>query len=1072
MQNDSQKPRIYTAATAHLDTIWNWDLETTIGKYLYNTLADNFKLFEEFPEYEFNFEGAYRYELMEEYYPDLFEKLRHYVAAGRWHVTGSSYENGDVNIPSPEALFRNILLGNGYFKKTFGKTSKDIYLPDCFGFGWALPSIASHANLLGFTTQKLTWGSAYGTPFDLGKWVGVNGKFIFASINPDSYVKVLTAVRESPYLLPKLRDNRVKYGLPWTFGFHGTGDRGGAPKYKSVKTVCEEVRANPKSEIEVRSAAADQVFRDLAALPKERQEKLPRWENELVMTNHAVGGYTSRAIGKRWNRRNEELADLAERSAVAGTWLGGMAYPQNELDTAWKRVIAHQFHDDMPGTSVQRGYQRSWNDYVLSMNQFSSEYTHGVSTVARGLNTSWAKGIPVVVNNGIETERTQAVPLTVTVPGAKAVQVYNKKGKEIPSQIVARRGDQFDLLLLATVPSMGYAVYDVRGSNEPCALQSALTATTSVIENERYLVSLNENGDITSILDKNAGNRELLSAPIVLELHSYDGSKDWPAWEMDYPEVMAQPREYPVKTAIRVLHSGAVQAAIEVRQETGRSTFTHVISLDAGGAFIQVHTEFLWQDRRTLLKTRFPLAVSNETASFDLGLGVIRRGNAAPNLYEVPAQKWADISETTGEYGVSILSDCKYGWDKTDDHTLRLSVVHTPRFNYRNDSMQSMMELGLNRYGFAVYGHPGECGGDTQLMARCFSQPMTAFLTKKHKGVLGDTWSFGGLNQPGVILRAVKKAQESEEIIVRVNEGEGKKAEAVELTLGAGIESAREVYASEEDIGPAVVKNGKLLFDLEPYDVKSFALTLKAPKRTLSQLQQETVELPCNRDVISTHHNRADGALPNLGEALPGELVPETVRSAGVTYLMGDKREGAMNALAPLGQRLDLPQGYDTLCLLMASTNGDKTVEFYVDGKPVKRQVQDCAKRIGRWDLYGACETAEIKRQPVSWVCTHTHSEKGDHIAKLTYFYTVTLPLGEATAYVKLPVDADLVILAATAVQCGDEAAPAHALYDEVEPRTFDYKMTSAERKDWKESKKRVHLREHSVIKTPHYLNR
>ena len=127
-------------------------------------------MFKKYPTYTFSFEGSYRYELMEEYYPELFDKMKEYIKEGRWNVCGSSFENGDVNIPSPEALFRNILFGNSYFDKKFGKRSVDIYLPDCFGFGWALPSIASHANLMGFTTQKLAWGSAYGVPFDIGRW--------------------------------------------------------------------------------------------------------------------------------------------------------------------------------------------------------------------------------------------------------------------------------------------------------------------------------------------------------------------------------------------------------------------------------------------------------------------------------------------------------------------------------------------------------------------------------------------------------------------------------------------------------------------------------------------------------------------------------------------------------------------------------------------------------------------------------------------------------------------------------------------------------------------------------------
>lgn len=218
------KPRIYTVATAHLDTSWNWDFETTLREYIPATLRDNFALFEKYPDYRFSFEGSYRYELMEEYYPEEFEKLKEYVAQGRWNVTGSAYENGDVNVPSPEALFRNILYGNSYFEKTFGKRSTDIFLPDCFGFGWALPSIARHANLSGFTTQKLTWSSAYGIPFDLGRWYGVDGRWIYASLDARSYVAELDKVRKNRAVSQKLKANlkNTTFRLPISSTAQGT----------------------------------------------------------------------------------------------------------------------------------------------------------------------------------------------------------------------------------------------------------------------------------------------------------------------------------------------------------------------------------------------------------------------------------------------------------------------------------------------------------------------------------------------------------------------------------------------------------------------------------------------------------------------------------------------------------------------------------------------------------------------------------------------------------------------------------------------------------------------------------
>src|SRR5262245_48029231 len=187
----SDRPTLYVVGTAHLDTQWLWTIQDSIREYVPHTLDDNFARFEKFPDYIFSFEGAFRYMLAREYRPESYAKLKEYIRSGRWHVCGSSVDAGDVNIPSPEALIRQILYGNGYFRKEFGKTSCDIYLPDCFGFGYALPSIAAHCGLKGFSTQKLTWGSSIGIPFDVGVWEGVDGSTLIAALNPGDYVSTI-----------------------------------------------------------------------------------------------------------------------------------------------------------------------------------------------------------------------------------------------------------------------------------------------------------------------------------------------------------------------------------------------------------------------------------------------------------------------------------------------------------------------------------------------------------------------------------------------------------------------------------------------------------------------------------------------------------------------------------------------------------------------------------------------------------------------------------------------------------------------------------------------------------------
>jgi alpha-mannosidase len=196
----TNQPTLYVVGYAHLDTEWRWEYPQVINEYLKRTLEDNFALFLKYPHYIFNFSGASRYRMMKEYYPADYEKLKHYVKTGQWFPAGSSAEEGDVNAPSAEAIIRQILYGNDWFRKEFGKASAEYMLPDCFGFPASLPTILAHSGVKGFSTQKLTWGSSApqggpdfpektpeGTPFNVGIWVGLDGESVLVGLNPGSY---------------------------------------------------------------------------------------------------------------------------------------------------------------------------------------------------------------------------------------------------------------------------------------------------------------------------------------------------------------------------------------------------------------------------------------------------------------------------------------------------------------------------------------------------------------------------------------------------------------------------------------------------------------------------------------------------------------------------------------------------------------------------------------------------------------------------------------------------------------------------------------------------------------------
>ncbi len=1042
------KKKIYTIATAHLDTVWSWDLEESIDQYIDDTFRQNFYLLEKYPTYKFNFEGAYRYELMEEYYPEQFKKMAEYIKEGRWNVCGSAYENGDVNVPSPEALFRNILIGNSYFRNKFGKTSCDIYLPDCFGFGWALPSIMHHANLKGFTTQKLSWGGAYGVPFDTGRWRGVDGNEVYSTLKLGSYSKALDKLRDWDFMEEKFKENE-QYDFPWTTVFHGVGDRGGAPKEKSVAFVEQEINKNNESDIEIIAASADQYYKDIdEQLTLEQKEKLPVWDNELVMSEHAIGGYTSRVMSKRWNRRAEELADMAERSSVLGDWLGTYDYNKESLTRSWKRVLSHHFHDDMPGTSCQRVYKRSWNDLYVSMNQFQSEIEGAVASVARLMNTSNCKGTPVTVYNPIEADRHGVVTVRLDNIKADYVKIFDGD-TEVKSQYKKLSDGKIEITFIADVKSLGTKVYDLRESNSPCTAESTISIGNNTLENSKYIVKLNKNGDICSIIDKTLDGKELLKSPVEIGLFNYTGSWDWPAWEMNFDEANKKPDRTPTLVYVEELENGAARVAYKVTQKDDRSTFTNIIALTDGGEAVEVYSEIEWQSLQTMAKNVFSFTDDNEKALYDLGLGAIERGNMTKQLYEVPAQKWADITDKSGEFGISVISECKYGWDKFDNNTLRLTVVHTPKGNYRIDSMQSMMDLGLNRYSFCIFSHQGNVGADTQLQARLFTQPMCAVVCDKHEGALGTEYSFGCVSTNDVIIRAVKKAEEGDEIIVRLGEGTNKNIESFALSLGDGIESATEVYASEEYLGEANVVDGRLVTNFKPYEIKSFALKLKNSTINAEKAVSKPVDLKFNKNLITKQ-----GELGDFKYTIPYEITPDCFTLGGVDFKISNDEK--KNSVACDGQKLAVDSTATKVVLICSSVNGDKNAKFKVGNEAITKFIPDAFQRPARWDMYDFKETARIKNCKVAYEFTHSHNNYEDATAKSMYFFAIELDANNKTE-ITLPKDKDIVILAATQV-IGADGYLATPLCEEVKERKFTFKMTRKEKKQYKNERKLKNL--------------
>ena len=1029
--------KIFTVATSHLDTVWRWNLAKTINEFLPNTLEENFDLIAKYPAYRMNFEGAYRYELIEEYYPLAFEELKKQIENKRWNVSGSQYENGDVNVPSPEAIFRNINYGNKYFEKKFNKSCKDLFLPDGFGFGWALPSIAKHAGLLGFTTQKLGWGGAYERPFDLGIWKGVDGSSIYAVLNPLSYRNKFNGdIRGDVKVISKLAEAGINAGLPWTMALYGTGDWGGAPTELSAKSVNASVYKNKKDKhTQVISATTDEMFIELEKLPESAKDSLPIWDNELVMRSHGAGAYTSRAMSKRLNSQNEILADQTERACTVANLLTSYKYPSDNLDEAWKRVIAHQFHDDITGTATMEVYNDSWNDYYLSLLQFKNEYEGAVGAIANELDTSWCEECAVIVHNPVAIRRKESVEAHIKINhNAKSVAVFDSNEKEVPSQVIRKQGKEFDIVFLADVESVGFKVYDVRAADEKCKIKTDLRVTEHTLENSKYRIIFNKNGDIASIIDKEL-SVQLLEKPIKLALLRNIGELNYPSWEVRKEDLDKEPYLYANTPEFEIVENGPARIAVKVIRSAQSSEFSQIVSLYAHSEYIRVDNYINWQERRTMLKAQFPFSCSNEEATYDLGLGCIKRGNNKDNLYEVPAQKWADIS--SDEYGVSVFSDCKYGWDKPNDNTLRLTCIHTPAGAFTKDARQDLQDLGRNIFSFGIFSHKGDISSKTSQQSQFFNTPLTAFVTgSRRKGMLESSFSLFSVSSNNVIVRAVKKCDEDDSIIIRVNSSSAKEIKNAAISFFTEIEEANEALASEKVIKKAKTDGKSLIFSLKPYEVKTFKIKLACEKNTAKESFRK-LELEYNTAGITSDYNKVLGILQGSGCSLPAELLGSSRTVGGITFRMPDA-ESDKNVLIMRGQEIEIPKGATKLYMLAASTLSDEDITVLCDNKEKHLTIHSMRENVFQWDMAGMMQYANIKDVKSGIVLSHTHHPEGNLADQKAYFFMYELDVRNCKT-ITLPEASKIAVLAMTAVKRFSNTYLATSLLDRIEDEiTFD----------------------------------
>ncbi len=828
---------VRAVGNSHIDMAWLWPWTETV-EVVRNTFQSVLDLMREYPEFKFTMSSARTYEWMQEKYPDMFEQIKQRVKEGRWEVIGGMWVEPDLNMPDGESLVRQILVGKRYFQKNFGADIKIGWNPDSFGYNWQLPQIYKKSGIDYFVTSKLLWATDYTKfPYRLFWWEAPDGSRLLTyfpheyanDFNPEQISRDLSVYAPLIYGT-KLADSAQMLYL------YGIGDHGGGP----TRTMLDQAnRLRDRNTVfpKIDFSTAKQFFADLnQELPT---LKVPTWKDELYFEYHR-GVYTSQADTKQRIRQDEELVLDAEKYASVAS-LFGRPYAQDQFGLAWKNLLFDHFHDVMPGSGIAVNYldaKRNLEDVARS----AKEITGGaVGEIVAHINTQ-GDGVPVVVFNSLSWPRTEVIEADVQLPGrTKQVEVVEASGRGVESQLVAMDSatNRAHLLILANTPALGYRTYFVRSTPKPTnspdvyngRLMQVVRASGNTMENDAIRVTIEpESGCINSLLDlrnqtetlapseTDTGGPKTSACGNLLQAF-YDKPEKWDAWNID-SDFEKQHWDLDNTDEVKLVESGPLRAIIRVKKHFQNSTFVQDITMYAGVPRVDVRMQADWHEKHILLKVAFPLSVHSDKATFEIPYGSIERPTtrntpAEQAKFEVPAQRWADLSDT--KHGFSLLNDSKYGYD-VKGNVLRLSLLRSPEWP------DPHADEGHHEFTYSLYPHAGTWR-DAQTVRRGYelNYKLLAVQSQKHDGTLPAEHSFVKIESDNVVLTAVKKSEDDDSLVLRFYEWAGKEVD-VKLQLPAGAQSASETDLMERPIADLANHDDVVTVHTKPYEIKTLKL--------------------------------------------------------------------------------------------------------------------------------------------------------------------------------------------------------------------------------------------------------
>lgn len=709
----------------HIDVAWLWTVAQTKEK-AQRSFATAIKMMKRYPEYKFMSSQPQLYSFVKKEDPELYEEIKKAVKEGRWEAEGAMWLEPDVNIASGESLIRQIIFGKRFMMEEFGVDNKILWLPDVFGYTGALPQIMRKCNLTQFFTTKMTWNETNKMPNDMFIWEGIDGSQVFAAFEY-AYSSEITPNYVYDYW-KRFKNKALNNETILTFGF---ADGGGGPTYEMMENHNRfkyGIPGMPKTVIKTAGEYFDKAEENFNKNCAELKNT-PKWVGEMYLEMHR-GTYTSMARNKKFNRQSENLYMSLENIGVNDMLLLGAEYPEAEIRENMETILLNQFHDILPGSSIKEVYDVTDTEYTKIIGDGERLLENGLLHIKNNINT---KG---------------------------GIFVYNPAPFDVSDFVVVNGVEYY----AENIPARGWKVIDKEKS------KAATIVTTSSIENDILKVCFDENCNIVSIYDKENDREVIYQGTVANRFTVYeDYPREYDAWEItDY---------YKQKfwhiddvSGVEIIKDG-----LRVTRKYKKSLFTQDIILKPCSRRIDFKTTIDWHEDHVLLKTLFPVDVRNTDATYDIQFGHISRPTHRNNTwdaakFEVYAHKWADLSE--GNYGVSLLNDCKYGYS-IEDNVMALSLLKAA--TYPNPSA----DREVHTFTYSIYPHSGDFRkGGTVKEGYALNMPLRASEVTANDGTICDNMTLIECDNENIVIETIKKAEDNDSVVVRMYDAYNQKSKA------------------------------------------------------------------------------------------------------------------------------------------------------------------------------------------------------------------------------------------------------------------------------------------------------